>query len=94
MSGRKPIPRRASPSSVPTRAETIAGRSEGSLAYQEQITGRPPGLEVKLNGVRFDGCREEDGTMLEAKGPGYADKMSGPENWKGWLTGDEKLRSK
>jgi hypothetical protein len=51
-------------------AESVAGRSERSLAYQQQITGLPRGLEVKLNGVRFDGFREEDGTMLEAKGPG------------------------
>jgi hypothetical protein len=33
-------------------AEIIAGRSERSLAYQEQITGLPRGLEVMLNGVR------------------------------------------
>lgn len=24
-----------------------------------------------MNGVRFDGCREDDRTMLEAKGEGY-----------------------
>jgi hypothetical protein len=25
--------------------------------------------------------------MLEAKGPGYADKMTGPNRWKTWFTG-------
>jgi Restriction endonuclease fold toxin 5 len=36
---------------------------------------------VALNGVVFDGCRESDGTMLEAKGPGYAWAMRGPDQW-------------
>jgi hypothetical protein len=57
--------------------ENIAGRKERALAYQEQITGLPRGLSVKLwspedgKYIDFDGCRESDGTMLEAKGPGY-----------------------
>jgi hypothetical protein len=67
--------------------EDITGRSERAIAYQQQITKLRRGLEVTLNGVRFDGCREEDGTMLEAKGPGFADKMDGPDDWKGWFTG-------
>jgi filamentous hemagglutinin len=45
-----------------------------------------PGLEVKLNGIRFDGCREEDGTMLEAKGPGYATFLNGQDGWRDWFT--------
>jgi Restriction endonuclease fold toxin 5 len=57
--------------------ENIAGRSERAIAYQSQITGLPPGLAVKLSGVGFDGCRESDGTMLEAKGPGYATFLDG-----------------
>jgi hypothetical protein len=72
-------------------AESTTGRSERSLAYQEQISGLPRALEVKLNGVRFDGYREEDGTMLEAKGPDYADKMDGPQDWKDWFDGDERM---
>lgn len=36
---------------------------------------------MALNGVTFDGCRESDGTMLEAKGPGYAWAMRGPDQW-------------
>jgi filamentous hemagglutinin len=57
------------------------------LAYQQQITDLPRGLEVTLNGVRFDGCIEADGTMLEAKGPGFADMMDGPDDWQEWFTG-------
>lgn len=39
--------------------EDITGRSERALAYQEQISGLDRGLEITLNGVRFDGCREK-----------------------------------
>jgi hypothetical protein len=66
--------------------EDITGRSERALRYQEQITGLPRGLEVTLNGARFDGCREADGTMLEAKGPGFATFMATPGVWKEWFT--------
>jgi hypothetical protein len=69
--------------------ENIAGRTERALRYQEQITGLPRGLDVKLNGVRFDGCREADGTMLEAKGPGYATFIAAPGVWRQWF---KKLR--
>ena len=66
--------------------ENINGRSERSLAYQEQISGLPRGFEIKLNGVRFDGCREQDGTMLEAKGLGYATFLDGEGGWKEWFS--------
>ncbi len=42
----------------------------------------PPGLAVSLpdpttgKNVVFDDCRETDGTMIEAKGPGYAEMMA------------------
>ena len=48
-----------------------SGMSDRAAAYQEQITGLPRGLAVDLGGVVFDGCRESDGVMLEAKGLGY-----------------------
>jgi hypothetical protein len=73
--------------------ENIAGRSERSLAYQEEITGLPRGLEVTLNGVQFDGCIEADGTMLEAKGPGFVDMMNGLNGWQGWFTGQLQLEA-
>jgi hypothetical protein len=47
--------------------------SPRSEAYQRQITELESGLVVRLNGIRFDGCRESDGTMLEVKGRGYAE---------------------
>jgi hypothetical protein len=52
----------------------------------------PPGLEVVFNGERYDGCRPENGNLIEAKGEGYADKMSGPDSWKGWFTGFADLK--
>jgi hypothetical protein len=52
--------------------ENIKGRSERSIDYQAQVSGLEPGFEVVLNGVRFDGCLEEDHTMLEAKAERYA----------------------
>ena len=60
------------------------GASERAKAYQEQISrlnnpqrplpaGMAVSLENPLTGrnVPFDDCRESDGTMIEAKGPGY-----------------------
>ena len=70
-------------------ADRPGGKSDRAQAYQEQITGLPPGLAVALNGVVFDGCRESDGTMLEAKGPGYAWAMTGPDAWMNNYTGVE-----
>ncbi|MGA8170010.1 MAG: hypothetical protein WB816_04130 [Methylocystis sp.] len=64
------------------------GASERAVAYQEQISALnnpqrplPPGMAVSLpnpltgKNVAFDDCRESDGTMIEAKGPGFADQM-------------------
>jgi len=31
------------------------------------VTGLPPGLAVKLDGVSYDGCNPSDGTMTDAK---------------------------
>ena len=54
--------------------------SERARAYQEQISGRPAsdaywvgGMDPRKGGVKFDGF--EDGVLLEAKGPGYANKF-------------------
>jgi hypothetical protein len=52
-----------------------------AAAYQFHVTGLPAGLAVKLTNpvtgkdVYFDGCRDSDGTMLEAKGPGCLKQM-------------------
>ncbi len=50
--------------------ENINGRSNRSLAYQQQITGLPRGLDINYLGVRFDGCDDDTGRMMEAKGLG------------------------
>ncbi|MGZ3457733.1 MAG: Tox-REase-5 domain-containing protein [Archangium sp.] len=57
--------------------------------YQEQITGHSAdeaywvgGMSTKSGGVKFDGFK--DGVLLEAKGPGYANKFLEnlePERW-------------
>lgn len=66
--------------------ENIAGRSDRTIAYQSQITGLPPGLEIVFNGERYDGCRPENGDLLEAKGEGYENFMDGPDTWKSWFS--------
>lgn len=63
--------------------------SRRAARYQEQISGRPAseaywvgGQSTTAGGVKFDGYR--DGVLLEAKGPGYANKFDGslrPERW-------------
>jgi len=59
--------------------ENIKGRSKRSLAYQSQITGLPPGLDVNLNGVRFDGCDDATARMIEAKGLGMEWMLNWPK---------------
>jgi hypothetical protein len=60
--------------------ENIKGRSRRSLAYQSQITGLPPGLDVNLNGVRFDGCDDATARMIEAKGLGMEWMLNWPKD--------------
>ncbi|MDY7233152.1 Tox-REase-5 domain-containing protein [Hyalangium rubrum] len=54
--------------------------SRRAARYQAQISGRPAGeaywiggVDTKMGGVKFDGFQE--GVLLEAKGPGYANKF-------------------
>ncbi|MBM7119468.1 hypothetical protein I3V78_38545 [Archangium primigenium] len=66
--------------------ESMSARAR---AYQEQISGHSAheaywvgGVGRKSKGVRFDGFK--DGVLLEAKGPGYANKFLEnlePKNW-------------
>jgi hypothetical protein len=63
--------------------------SKRSARYQEQITGHPAseaywvgGKDLKSGGVKLDGI--EDGVLLDAKGPGYANKFADnlkPKRW-------------
>jgi hypothetical protein len=65
--------------------ENIRGRSDRAIAYQSQITGLPPGLQIVFNGERYDGCRESDGHLLEAKGGAYGRFMADPNTWHEWF---------
>ncbi len=67
------------------------GASPRALAYQQQITGLEPGLAIWFNKQNYDGCRETDGTLLEAKGPGYAAFIKGDGSWYTWFTRQKKL---
>jgi hypothetical protein len=61
--------------------------SERASAYQEQITGRS-GESYVVDGVKFDGIR--DGTLLDAKGPGYARFVKNGQ-FRNWYSGKDKL---
>ncbi len=52
--------------------------------YQHQVTGLPIGWAVQLREVEFDGCIDLDGTMQEAKGPNYANKIEDGD-FKAWF---------
>ncbi len=54
----------------PSYEPTSVGRKRRELLYQAQINKLPPGWHVMLNGVGYDGCRDSDGVMLEAKSGG------------------------
>ncbi|XXF79945.1 Tox-REase-5 domain-containing protein [Myxococcaceae bacterium GXIMD 01537] len=67
-----------------------SGASVRARAYQEQISGRPyeeaywvGGVGRNSGGVKFDGFK--DGVLLEAKGPGYANKFLDDLNPKRWF---------
>lgn len=64
--------------------------SDRARAYQEQISGHTAdeaywvgGTSTKTGGVKFDGFK--DGVLLEAKGPGYANKFLDNLEPKAWF---------
>lgn len=64
--------------------------SRRAARYQEQVTGRPAseaywvgGVGKQSGGLKFDGFR--DGVLLEAKGPGYANKFNDDLTPKPWF---------
>jgi hypothetical protein len=63
--------------------------SPRAAAYQRQISGRAADQIYEVNGVRFDGFRA--GTLLEAKGPGYASFVDDAGDFRGWFGGDRRL---
>jgi hypothetical protein len=70
----------------PTAAEE--SMSTRAAAYQHQITGLPSGTVIVVGGVKFDGCRALDGTLLEAKWPGYGQFLVSDIEKKSWFGGD------
>lgn len=66
------------------------GTSPNAITYQSQVSKLPPGMAVTLNGVTFDGCRTTDGTMLEAKGTGYAQFLTSL-GWPDWYKGGPEM---
>ena len=69
------------------------GASMRARLYQEQVTGVPWGVAFDIGGTKFDGCRYwSDGTMLEAKGEGYAWAMT-PNGWRRGYKGGPKMEA-
>jgi hypothetical protein len=67
--------------------KNVAMSSE-SIDYQAQVTGFAPGTEWHYNGVDFDGFREADCMLMEAKGR-YAQFLdeNSPTGWVPWFEG-------
>jgi hypothetical protein len=42
-------------------------KSANAIAYQEYVSGLPYGWAIVVGGVRFDGCEEATGNLLDAK---------------------------
>ena len=74
-----------------------SGYSLKALLYQVYVTGLQPGLAVTLHdpltgdAVVFDGCRETDGKMLEAKGLRYKQFIDKNGDWRPWFKGLAKI---
>lgn len=95
IQGNTPAPSKGPGQWAPSR-EAMSRRA---ARYQQQISGRPVdeaywvgGTNPKAGGVKFDGF--QDGVLLEAKGPGYANKFLDSLEPKPWFkySGAEQLR--
>ncbi|HYO60189.1 Tox-REase-5 domain-containing protein [Archangium sp.] len=64
-------------------------RSEDSLDYQEQITGRPAWWVYMIGEVEFDGIKARE--LLEAKGPGYCSFFNADGTPKYWYRNSGKF---
>jgi hypothetical protein len=73
--------------------ETLASVRPDPAAYQQYVTGNPPGVGVTVNGVNFDGCRDPGGVLLEAKA-NYGQFLNPDGSWKEFFdgSGTNKLR--
>jgi len=76
-------------------------KSPRSIEYQSLVTKLPPGFGILYNGVMFDGCRDSDGVLLEAKAWGYEwamddlddDDFMSPDNWRPWYQGRGRIEN-
>ncbi len=82
----------------PSKDRPGSDRSPEAVAYQFYVTGLPPGPAVTLTDpvtgrlVSFDGCRDSDGTTLEAKGFEYENFIDRDGTWQPWFTSDGLLK--
>lgn len=84
-----PLERKKCPELSPARP---GSNRPDPRAYQQQITGVDPNWAYFIEGREFDGCRESDGTLLEAKGMNYAKFIHADlSGTKIWYQGEESI---
>ncbi|MGF1661760.1 MAG: Tox-REase-5 domain-containing protein [Kineosporiaceae bacterium] len=64
--------------------------SDRARAYQEFVTGRGADEAFAVDGIKFDGVLP-DGTLVEAKGPGYAAFLTDQGTWQDFFRGQGAL---
>jgi hypothetical protein len=70
--------------------EATESMSARAAAYQAEVTGAAPGTVYRVGGVDFDGFA--NGSLLEAKGPGYANFVRSGQ-FQPWFQGADDLVS-
>ncbi len=65
----------------PPTPEALGSRTEREIYYQSQINGLPPGRDVRLGKVKFDGCDETLHRFLEAKSTTFLWGLDRPKEW-------------
>jgi RHS repeat-associated protein len=68
---------------------TNESMSARAASYQQFVTGADPGQAYLVNGVKFDGF--SGGTLLDAKGPGYATFVNSAGEFKPFFNGADSL---
>lgn len=79
------------PEICPDPSPALEFMSPRAAAYQTQITGLPPGLVVRLNGVKYDGCNAANGNMEDAKAEGLEKFMVDSGHWRDWFRGAKSI---
>jgi hypothetical protein len=66
--------------------------STASASFQKLVTGVEAGSSFVRNGVKFDGIDLATGTLLDAKGPGFANFVNGATGkFYDWFRGSDTL---